>query len=70
MNGNNVSTFEIVSRQVCICSYALVTVHNSFNQSMKFISNQIKKLDIQCTLYNIHGRLFYNKHVTTFSLSD
>ena len=39
-------------------------------QSIKFISNQIKKLDIHCTLNNIHGKLFYNKHVTTFSLSD
>ena len=39
------------------------------NQSIKFISNQIKKFDIQCTLYNIHGKLFYNKHVATFSLS-
>ena len=26
----------------------------SINQSIKFISNQIKKFDIQCTLYNIH----------------
>ena len=42
----------------------------TINQSIKFISNQIKKFDIQCTLYNIHGKLFYNKHVTTFSLSD
>ena len=40
------------------------------NQSIKFISNQIKKFDIQCTLYNIHGKLFYNKHVATFSISD
>ena len=42
----------------------------SINQSIKFISNQIKKFDIQCTLYNIHGKLFYNKHVATFSISD
>ena len=37
---------------------------------IKFISNQIKKFDIQCTLYNIHGKLFYNKHVATFLISD
>ena len=42
----------------------------SINQSIKFISNHIKKFDMQCTLYNIHGKLFYNKHVTTFSLSS
>ena len=42
----------------------------SINQSIKFISNQIKKFYIQCTLYNIHGKLFYNKHVATFSISD
>ena len=42
----------------------------SINQSIKFISNQIKKFDIQCTLYNIHGKLFYNKHVATFFISD
>ena len=41
----------------------------SINQSIKFISNQIKKFDIQCTLYNIHGKLFYN-NVATFSISD
>ena len=41
----------------------------SHHQSMKFISNQIKKLDIQCTLYNIHENFSYSKHVTTFSLS-
>ena len=43
---------------------------SSINQSIKLISNQIKKFDIQCTLYNIHGKLFYNKHVATFSISD
>ena len=37
-------------------------------QSIKFISNQIKKLDIQCTPYNIHAKLFYNKNVTTLNL--
>ena len=46
--------------------YVLVSI----NQSINKVSNQIKKFDIQCTLYNIHGKLFYNKHVTTFSLSD
>ena len=40
------------------------------SSSIKFISNQIKKFDIQCTLYKIHGKLFYNKHVATFSISD
>ena len=44
----------------------IIMVNQSINQSIKFISNQIKKFDIQCTLYNIHGELFYNKHVATF----
>ena len=47
------------------------TVHDAkshFNQSIKSISNQIKKLDIQCTFCNIHGKLSYNKHVTTLNL--
>ena len=52
------------------CDKLIKFVVHSINQSLKFISNQIKKLDIHCTLYNIHGKLFYNKHVTTFSLSD
>ena len=52
--------------------YCLKSVRHkgSINQSIKFISNQIKKFDIQCTLCNIHGKLFYNKHVATFSISD
>ena len=36
---------------------------------MKFISNDIKMLDIQCTLCNIHAKLFYNKHVATLKLA-
>ena len=51
----------------CVMVFSAASI---INQSIKFISKQIKKFDIQCTLYNIHGKLFYNKHVATFSISD
>ena len=66
---------HVVVKLVSVVSFfflykANLLLYTSINQSIKFISNQIKKFDIQCALYNIHGKLFYNKHVTTFSLSD
>ena len=56
--------------ECCGSAMAFYAACQSINQSIKFISNQIKKFDIQCTLCNIHGKLFYNKHVATFSISD
>ena len=64
-----VTNCSLIDGSQYIISYVDVNYY-SINQSIKFISNQIKKFDIQCTLYNIHGKLFYNKHVATFSISD
>ena len=40
------------------------------SRSIKFISYQIKKLDIQCALCNIHTKLFHNKHLATLIVNS
>ena len=56
------------SRPALGCCVLQLLYNNSINQSLKFISNQIKKLVIQCIHYNIHTKLFYNKHLTKINL--
>ena len=65
----NILCIHICVYLVCMYAYICVCLHiHVYADIYMFISSQIKKLNIQSTLYNIHEIFFCNVHVTTLNL--